>query len=297
MADRHVIDGEITINPPVTPEEITKRTDEHGAYPQKGDGPYLHVPAKGDQAGHGTEIRFCGQMGDDPVAWYSGDDGLAEAVQEIVDGYRRAPDGTERTFTGWLDCVAQCGEGDSPYRVGVVDGKAEIFEPAMGWPPEVSTQPAAVTDIDVDGLPASQYLLLEVLAARYRLGEYAWTFPTSARPALRKLAERGLVEWKAGSRHKTVLAWLTDSGRAASLSPDWRPKPESVAIATANTGPFTFMAAGHDAAAAVAALMAAWQQHAAITGADPTYLTADDPNVVGGPLGQAWRDGSPFPPD
>ena len=30
---------------------------------------------------------------------------------------------------------------------------------------------------DTDSLPPTQYLVLDVLAARYRLGENAWTFP------------------------------------------------------------------------------------------------------------------------
>jgi hypothetical protein len=45
---------------------------------------------------------------------------------------------------------------------------------------------AAVSDasVNVDNLPASQYLVLEVLAARYRLGEPFWTFPSRFRRAL-----------------------------------------------------------------------------------------------------------------
>jgi hypothetical protein len=48
-------------------------------------------------------------------------------------------------------------------------------------------------------------------------------------------------------------------------------------------------------AEAIAALLDAWREHAKQTGADPTYLTADDINVVDGQRGQALRDGSPYP--
>jgi hypothetical protein len=79
-----------------------------------------------------------------------------------------------------------------------------------------------VTDnpIDVDSLPPTQYLILEVLAARHRLSEALWTFPSG--PAYRKaaghLAQLGLVGWKSGVAPKTIQVWLTDAGRAASQS-------------------------------------------------------------------------------
>lgn len=73
-------------------------------------------------------------------------------------------------------------------------------------------------EIDVDALPPTQQLLLEVLAARARLGENAWTFPTRLRPALEALARAGLIWWKHGVIERTCLAGLTDEGRAYALS-------------------------------------------------------------------------------
>ncbi|MER7331784.1 MULTISPECIES: hypothetical protein [unclassified Micromonospora] len=77
--------------------------------------------------------------------------------------------------------------------------------------------------IDVDSLPPTQYLMLEVLAARHRLGEALWTFPSG--PAYRKaadyLAQLGLVGWKSGVAPKTIQVWFTDVGRAAALDGDY----------------------------------------------------------------------------
>lgn len=73
-----------------------------------------------------------------------------------------------------------------------------------------------------DDLPPVQSLVLEVLAARYRLGENSWTFSTRHRPALEGLAERGLVSWKHGVMPRTCLAFLTDEGRSALLSTRYR---------------------------------------------------------------------------
>lgn len=82
------------------------------------------------------------------------------------------------------------------------------------------------TGMDVDRLPLTQYLVLDVLAARHRLGEHSWTFPTAAGPAVDALIGLGLVAGKAGFLPKTLLVWLTDAGRAAVLSTDYVPPIE-----------------------------------------------------------------------
>jgi hypothetical protein len=69
----------------------------------------------------------------------------------------------------------------------------------------------------------------------------------------------------------------------------------NVFVATAATVHFNFLAIGASRAEATEALLNAWRAHAKQTGADPTYLTLDDINVVDGPSGQAFRDGSPYP--
>lgn len=67
----------------------------------------------------------------------------------------------------------------------------------------------------MDTLPPTQYLVMQVLAARHRTGEMLWTFPARLRPALDSLTARGLVATKGGVTEGTVRAWLTDAGMDA----------------------------------------------------------------------------------
>lgn len=94
---------------------------------------------------------------------------------------------------------------------------------------EVPAEALEAALVDTDNLPPTQYLVLEVLAGRHRLGEQLWTF--LSRPAIRaaadQLASLGLIGWKGGVESKTIRAWLTDAGRAAALmegyeSPDFK---------------------------------------------------------------------------
>lgn len=80
-----------------------------------------------------------------------------------------------------------------------------------------TASPSPPTPVDVDQLPPTQYLVLEVLAARHRTGERTWTFPTRVTPTLEALAALGLVSHKPGVLYRTRLAWLTDAGRALAL--------------------------------------------------------------------------------
>lgn len=80
-----------------------------------------------------------------------------------------------------------------------------------------------------ESVPPTQYLVMESLVARWRLGEAFWTFPSSLRPALRALAERGLVRHKSGFTEHTERAWLTDAGLLAWLGDDYEP-PLSKAV-------------------------------------------------------------------
>jgi hypothetical protein len=63
----------------------------------------------------------------------------------------------------------------------------------------------------------TQQLVLEVLAARSRLGENAWTFASRLRPVLEALEQAGLVWWKHATIPGHCLAGLTAAGRAAVL--------------------------------------------------------------------------------
>lgn len=74
---------------------------------------------------------------------------------------------------------------------------------------------------DVDNLPPTQTLILEILAARYRLGEHTWSFPSSLNAAGTALAKLGLIAWVSHSEPRTRRAWLTDAGKAAVLLNDY----------------------------------------------------------------------------
>lgn len=79
------------------------------------------------------------------------------------------------------------------------------------------------TGVDIDRLPPTQFLILEVLAARHRLGETLWTFPASLKPAVAALDRLGLVWQASGVVEYTIRAGLTDAGRAACVSGDYVP--------------------------------------------------------------------------
>lgn len=69
---------------------------------------------------------------------------------------------------------------------------------------------------DTRKLPPTHELILEVLAARHRLEEHAWTFDARLSPHVERLEkEHGLVGWKQGVVAKTILVWLTDDDHGA----------------------------------------------------------------------------------
>lgn len=83
-------------------------------------------------------------------------------------------------------------------------------------------------------MPPTEYLVMEVLAARWRLGQNVWTFPTSTLKAIRDLTDQGLVWWKHGTAEHTVLVRLTDAGVKA-----WKldkPDPNKVDRPTGTEG-------------------------------------------------------------
>jgi hypothetical protein len=71
--------------------------------------------------------------------------------------------------------------------------------------------------IDKNALPPAQQLILELLAAQWRLGEPAWPFPGKARQSLEALQGKGLLWWQAGDAPGTYLAALTGTGREVTL--------------------------------------------------------------------------------
>lgn len=64
----------------------------------------------------------------------------------------------------------------------------------------------------LDGLTPMEYLIMDVMVARYRLGDNSWTFPNTFRPALKKLYVRGHLCFKSGVCYGTLHAWLTPEG-------------------------------------------------------------------------------------
>jgi hypothetical protein len=85
------------------------------------------------------------------------------------------------------------------------------------------TEVPAGAAFDVDSLPPTQYLILDVLAARWRTGEEHWTLPNRCASAARALERAGLVWLRSGPVPGCFEARFTDAGRAAALSDDYTP--------------------------------------------------------------------------
>jgi hypothetical protein len=73
-------------------------------------------------------------------------------------------------------------------------------------------------------LPPTEYLIMETLAARHRLGEPFWTFPLRLRTPLNALQGKGLI-WTRSAPTPDLQAHLTDEGRACCLSGTYEPPP------------------------------------------------------------------------
>jgi hypothetical protein len=72
-------------------------------------------------------------------------------------------------------------------------------------------------------LTPTEDLCLEVLTARYRLGEKLWTFESRHKPALEKLQARGLVSVMHGIVEHTVRASLTEEAKKEYLLDSYEP--------------------------------------------------------------------------
>lgn len=79
----------------------------------------------------------------------------------------------------------------------------------------------------LNALTPTEYLMMEVMTARYRLGEWYWSFPSSLRPAARRLEARNLASWKGGILEKTILVSISDLGKDVFLSDTYVPPIES----------------------------------------------------------------------
>jgi hypothetical protein len=75
----------------------------------------------------------------------------------------------------------------------------------------------------IDALPPAQYLIVEVLVARHRLGHDFWTFPDQLRKKMRRLEAAGLVGYRSGPAPASIQAWLTNTGRSWAMLPGYVP--------------------------------------------------------------------------
>lgn len=72
-------------------------------------------------------------------------------------------------------------------------------------------------------LPPTQYLIMEVLAARFRLGEHLWSFTSELRRPLDSLLRAGLIDVLSSPAPGALRARLTDAGRKHVLKPGYVP--------------------------------------------------------------------------
>lgn len=72
-------------------------------------------------------------------------------------------------------------------------------------------------------LTPTEDLVMEVLAARYRLGENIWTFDSRHARTLARLADRDLVRTMHGMVEKSVRASMTQKGIEAYIDEHYVP--------------------------------------------------------------------------
>ncbi len=106
-------------------------------------------------------------------------------------------------------------ELDGPDIVGLSD----ILTVPIPWITGEAPNPLQVlVRLQCDALTPTQELAMEVLAARHRRGESAWTFEPRMRSTLRALEEGGLVHGVDGHTAGPVAARLSSAGRLTYLS-------------------------------------------------------------------------------
>lgn len=90
----------------------------------------------------------------------------------------------------------------------------------------------AEIDAEYDALSPTRQLILELLMARWRLGENLWTFDSRLTPQIKYLEEKGWLTMMGGIVENTVRASLTDKGVfglgiASTKGPDAEPRSYS----------------------------------------------------------------------
>ena len=107
---------------------------------------------------------------------------------------------------------------------GAAAGQPRDSNSLPDWQPDRNT--LMEDDVDSDDLSPTEYLVMEVLAARFRLGERQWPFPNRVRPALRKLEAKGLIVFKDGVTEGVQSARLTLDGEHMFLDLGYVPMSE-----------------------------------------------------------------------
>lgn len=62
-------------------------------------------------------------------------------------------------------------------------------------------------------LTPTEELVMEVLSARYRLGETQWSMSTKHGKSLAALADKGMLTFRSGVTERTYLVQMTEEGR------------------------------------------------------------------------------------
>jgi hypothetical protein len=62
-------------------------------------------------------------------------------------------------------------------------------------------------------LSNEEYLILETLMARYRLGKEYWSFPTTFVEHMEALVDLNMINWKNATTEGYIVAWYTDENK------------------------------------------------------------------------------------
>lgn len=74
-----------------------------------------------------------------------------------------------------------------------------------------------------DDLTPTEALVMEVLAARFRLGETSWPMPDRVKPALKGLAAKGLLSFQSDIMPRYQRATMTEEGKKIFMRPGYIP--------------------------------------------------------------------------
>lgn len=77
--------------------------------------------------------------------------------------------------------------------------------------------------VEAEVFTPSEELVMEVLIARWRLGERLWTFSSRQKRAIQSLAAKGYVNIINGNTVRTVRASLTEKAIAENLTYNYVP--------------------------------------------------------------------------